>query len=547
MSVNNTSPITASCRPATSNQYVSSVGDGNGSKQINGAESLVRTLVAGGVETCFTNPGTSEMHIVAALSRQPEMRCVLGLMEGVVTGAADGYGRMAEKPACTLLHLGPGLANGLANLHNAKRAHSPIVSLVGQHATSHLRYDTPLASDIEAIARPYSTWLRTSRNAGEIGRDAAEGIIAARTAPGGIATLIVPADVAWSEAGAVAEIPSLPEPLMAATQAIDRAAVMLQSGRRTALLIDGNALYGKGLAAAGRIASATGATLLAPYPFARIESGIGAAMVERIPYIPEQAIERLKGFRQLILVGASAPISYFAYPGKSSILTSPECEIHALASPGEDYVGSLDALATALSLRRTQWSPEKAERPPVPRGDITLPGLAAAVGALLPENTIVVEESMTSGRGMMAATRGAPPHDWLGNTGGAIGIAMPLAVGAAVACPDRRVLCLSADGSGMYTAQALWTMARECLDVTIAIFANREYSVLKREFSNLGLGSPGARAQDLFELRRPDLDWVLLAKAMGVPGTRVTSLDAFTKDLRHSFETQGPTLIEVLL
>jgi acetolactate synthase-1/2/3 large subunit len=514
---------------------------------MNGAEALIQTLVGGGIETCFANPGTSEIHIVAALDRVTEMHCLLGLFEGVVTGAADGYARMAEKPACTLLHLGPGLGNGLANLHNASRAQVPMVNLVGQHATYHLRYDTPLTSDIEAIARPYSKWLRTSRSSSEIGRDAAEAVVAANTAPGKIATLIVPADVAWNEGGSIAAIAASPKPFLPHDETVERAAAMLQSGTRTAILVAGNALYGKGLVSAGRIAAATGAKLLAPYPITRLERGAGRPKVDRVQYVLEPAIEQFKEFRHLILVGARAPVAYFAYQGKSGVLTPPECEIHTLASPGEDCVGALDSLTTALSVRAEDLAAEKAERPSMPIGEITLPGLAAAVGALLRENTIVVDESMTSGRGLMAATRGAPPHDWLGNTGGSIGIALPLAVGAAVACPDRRVLCLTADGSGMYTAQALWTMAREGLNVTTVVFANRDYAVLKREFSYLGVGSPGARAAAMFEIGRPDLDWTLLAKGMGVPGTRVTSLDAFGKALREGFEAEGPTLIEVPL
>jgi acetolactate synthase-1/2/3 large subunit len=515
---------------------------------MNGAENLIRALVAGGVDTCFTNPGTSEIHLVAALDRITDVRCILGLFEGVITGAADGYARMTETPACTLLHLGPGFGNGLANLHNASRAQVPMINLIGQHATDHLHLDTPLTSDIEAIARPYSKWLRTSRSSHEVGRDASDAIVAARTTPGQIATLIVPADVAWGEGGSAANpsaaVPKAPVP---ATDVVEHAAAMLRSGGKTAILMTGNALYGKGLAVAGRIAHATGARLLAPYPVTRLERGAGLPPVDRVAYVLEQGIEQFKEFRQLILVGARAPVAYFAYPGKESAFTSPECEIHTLASPGEDYVGALEVLDAALALPRIELAGEKATRPPLPDGSITLPGLAAVVGALLPENAIVVDESMTSGRGMMAATKGAPPHDWLGNTGGSIGIAMPLAVGAAVACPDRRVLCLTADGSGMYTLQALWTMAREGLDVTTVVFANRDYAVLKREFSYLGIGNPGARALDMFEIGRPDLDWVHLAKGMGVPGTRVTSLAEFAQALRTGFESEGPTLIEVPL
>jgi len=311
------------------------------------------------------------------------------------------------------------------------------------------------------------------------------------------------------------------------------------------MLIAGSALYGKGLAAAGRIAAGTGAKLLAPYPFTRMLRGAGIPAVERVHYILEQAVEQLKEFRQLLLVGAQAPVAYFAAPGKNAVLTSPECEIHTLASPYEDSARALEALAAALSLDGTEPPREKAERPPLPSGDINLQGLAAAIGALLPENAIVVDESMTSGRGLMAATRDAPPHDWLANTGGSIGIALPLAVGASVACPERHVLCLTADGSAMYTAQALWTMAREGLNVTTVVFANRAYAVLKREFSYLGAGNPGPRALDMFEIGRPDLDCVLMAKGMGVPGTRAGSLDEFVEALRKGFEGEGPSLIEV--
>ena len=510
---------------------------------MNGAESLIATLLSGGVEVCLTNPGTSEMHIVAALDRAPKMRCVLGLFEGVVTGAADGYTRMAGKPACTLLHLGPGLANGLANLHNAQRARSPIVSIVGQHATEHLKFETPLKSDIEGIARPYSDWLRTSISAAGVGRDAAEALVAARTAPGKIATLIVPADFAWGEGGVVSAITAIPAARRVDASRIERAAAMLRSGVPTCLLLTGDALYGAGLRAAGRIAAATGAKLLSPYPFARMERGGDAPVVERMPYILEQAAAVLKDFRQMILVGAEAPRTYFAHPTKRTVPTAANCEIYALTVSGEDYSAALVELADALG--SAPIAVREIARPPIPAGEITIAGLALAVAAVLPEGAIVVDESMTSGRGLMEATAEGASHDWLANTGGSIGIAMPLAVGAAVACPERRVLCLSADGSGMYTSQALWTMAREKLNVTTVIYANRVYGVLKREFASLGIGEPGARALDMFEIGRPEIDWVALAKGMGVRAVRATSLENFAGALRDGFAEAGPSLIQV--
>jgi acetolactate synthase-1/2/3 large subunit len=512
---------------------------------MNGAESLVETLIAGGIEVCFTNPGTSEMHMVAALDRQSRIRCVLGLFEGVVTAAADGYARMAGKPACTLLHLGPGLANGLANLHNAWRAHTPIVVLVGQHANFHLTNDTPLKSDIEAIARPYASWLRTSQSVSELGRDGAEALVAARTPPGQTATLIVPANTAWESGGQIAVIPDIPAAQIPSQRNIDRAESMLRSGLRTAILISGNALYGQGLETAGRISAATDAKLLVPYPFPRLERGAGRPVVDRVPYVPQQAVELLKEFRQLILVGAAEPRAYFASPARSDMLTAPGCEIHQLAEPDEDCAGALEALLSTLP--RCQGSVENLFQPPLSSGQVTVEGLAASIANLLPENAIVVDESMTCGRSIMSSARGAPPHSWLANTGGSIGIAIPLAVGAAIACNDRRVLCLSADGSGMYTLQALWTIVREGLNITTIIFANRAYEVLNREFRSLGLGEPGPAASSLFDIGRPDLDWVSLAKGMGMPAARAESLEKFALLLQRGFKDGGPSLIEVLL
>lgn len=515
--------------------------------QISGANSIVKTLLAGGVEVCFTNPGTSEMHLVAALDHNPRLRCVLALFEGVVSGAADGYARMAGKPACTLVHLGPGLANSLANLHNASRAHVPILNIVGQHATFHLPLDTPLTSDIEGIARPYSKWLRTSRSTADLGRDVAEAIVASRTPPGHIATLIVPADIAWADGGIVAPTPAIPKPPLPASGTIAQIAAKLKREPQAALLLSGDALYGAGLVTAGHLAADANAKLFAPYPFTRLERGAGKPLVERIPYVQDQAIDLLRDIRLLVLVGGASPHSYFASQGQNTSFTSPECEIVMLAESDEDCAGALEALASEIGVRPEQSIVEQSQRPPVPNGPISLHGLAAAIAALLPENAIVVDESMTSGRGILSAARGAAPHDFLANTGGSIGIAMPLAVGAAVACPDRRVLCLSADGSGMYTLQGLWTMAREGLNVTTVIFANRAYSVLKREFSNLGMGEPGPVASRLFSIGDPDLDWISIAKGMGVPARRATSLDDFVVALKDGLQTDGPNLIEVPL
>ncbi|HEV2303403.1 MAG TPA: acetolactate synthase large subunit [Stellaceae bacterium] len=514
---------------------------------MNGAESLVRTLVGGGVATCFANPGTSEMHFVAALDRVEGMRCVLGLFEGVVTGAADGYARMTGGPAATLLHLGPGLANGLANIHNANKASSPMVNIVGDHATYHRQYDAPLTSDIEGLARPSSGWVKTSPDAKSVAADGAAAIAAARTPPGRIATLILPADTAWNEGAGPASVPPPPAPEPPAREAVAEAARALRSGEPALILLTGRAVRADGLALAGKIAAKTGARIIAQGSNARIERGRGRVPVERIPYVVDQALAVLEGLRHIILVGSKMPVAFFAYPDKPSLLYPPEAEGHVLARPEEDQILALEWLADELGARATP-APIVEGRPPAPAtGAITPAALAASLGALLPENAIVTDEAVTTGRNFFAQTRAAAPHDWLANMGGSIGIGLPLATGAAVACPDRKVVALEADGSGMYTVQALWTLAREGLDITTVLFSNRSYAILRGELANVGAGNPGRKALDMLDLGRPDIDWVGLAKSLGVPGARVTEMADFNRRFVEGLATPGPYLVEVVL
>ena len=514
---------------------------------MNGAESLVRTLVGGGVDVCFANPGTSEMHFVAALDRVEGMRCVLGLFEGVVTGAADGYARMTGNPAATLLHLGPGLANGLANIHNANKASTPMVNIVGDHATYHRRYDAPLTSDIETAAKPFSHWVRTSPDARSVAADGAAAIAAARLPPGRIATLILPADTAWNEGSGPVPVPPAAAPAAPSREAVAEAARILRSGEPTLILLTGRAVHADGLDLAGRIAAHTGARLIAQGSNARTQRGRGRVSVERIPYVVDQALAVLAGLRHVILVGAKMPVAFFAYPDKPSQLTPPEAEGHVLAAPQEDLILALEWLADEVGARAAP-APIVNERPPAPAiGAITSAALGASLGALLPENAIVADEAVTTGRNFFAPTRAAAPHDWLSNMGGSIGLGMPLATGAAVACPDRKVVSLEGDGSAMYTVQALWTQAREGLDVTTVLFSNRSYAILRGELANVGAGNPGRKALDMLDLGRPDIDWVGLARSLGVPGARVTEMADFNRRFAEGLATPGPFLVEVVL
>ncbi len=513
---------------------------------MNGAEALLRTLVGAGVDVCFSNPGTSELQFVAALDRVHEMRAVLTLFEGVATGAADGYARIAGRPAATLLHLGPGLANGWANLHNARRARVPLVNVVGDHATYHQRFDAPLQSDLWGLARSVSAWQRSSTRPEDVGADAAEAVAASYGPPGSIATLIVPADVSWSDGAApAAPRPVAPAPVVPA-QTIESVAKVFRSGDPVVLLVGGAALRERGLEAAARVAHATGARLLAEtFPAVHARGG-GLPDVEKLAYYGEMATSQLSGARHLVLAGARAPASFFAYPGKPSDLVPAGTALHELAGPAHDVPAALDALADALGADAP--APRTAAiRPPRPSGRITAESVAAAVGHSLPDGAIVVDESVTSGLSVPAATSGGPRHDWLALTGGSIGQGLPAATGAAVAAPGRRVLCLEADGSAMYTIQALWTQAREGLDVTTVVLVNQAYAILQFELARVGTSGEGERARAMLDLRHPTLDVVALARGMGVPATRARDADELASLLERSFSEDGPKLIEARL
>jgi acetolactate synthase I/II/III large subunit len=513
----------------------------------NGAQALIQTLVGAGVDTCFTNPGTSEIHFVAALDSVPEMRAVLTVFEGVAAGAADGYGRMTGAPAATLLHLGPGLGYGLANFHNARRAKVPVVSIVGDHATYHAPYDPPLQSDIETIARNVSTWVRTSSSAERLGRDAAEAIVAAVGPPGQVATLIVPADVSWQEGAEAAEALPPAAPFPASARVVETVAQALRSSARTGLMLGGVALGERGLTAAARVAAATGAKLFAERSTPRLERGAGLPAVERLAYWPELAAKQLKGFERLILVDAKPPVAWFAYPGAQSSLVPEGCQVHELAPPGCDVLGSLDGLVSALGAEAASPALLAAARPARPEGPLTAEKACQAIGAILPEGAIISDEAITSAATLPAHTAGAPRHDWLTLTGGAIGQGLPVAVGAAVACPDRPVLALQADGSALYTIQSLWTMAREGLDVTAVIFNNRGYAILGAELGRLDEPSAGDRARALLDLGDPDLDFVKLSGGLGVPARRAETAEQLIDALEHGLAEPGPHLIEAVL
>jgi acetolactate synthase I/II/III large subunit len=507
-----------------------------------GAQALMGSLVGAGVDVCFMNPGTSEMHFVSALDAEPGMRGVLALFEGVATGAADGYARIAGRPAAVLLHLGPGLANGLANLHNARRAGTPVVNIVGAHATGHVRYDAPLQSDIEAMARTVSAWVHTSGTPREVAPDAMRAVEAAGR--GAIATLVLPADVSWSE-GADMAPPRVPVPPAGVTASqVAAAAGMLGEG--TLLLLGGRALTERGLRAASRISAATGTRLLAETFPARMERGAGVPAVDRLAYLSEQAAAQLAGTRCLLLAGARAPVSFFAYPGQPGDLVPGGCAVTELAGSGQDAETALEDLAAKVA---AGTEPVLAS-PSVPApgtGPLSVTSLAAAIAASLPASAIVVDEANTSGIALPGALAGAARHSLLTLTGGAIGQGLPAATGAAVAAPDRPVLALEADGSALYTIQALWTQAREGLNVTTVLLNNSAYAILRLELARTNAGQAGERAARMLDLSGPTPSFTEISAGLGVPAVRATTAEALSEALDWAYREPGPHLIEAIV
>ena len=515
-------------------------------KDRSGAESLVQTLVDSQVDVCFANPGTSEMHFVAALDTNPEMRCVLGLFEGIVTGAADGYGRMSGLPAATLTHLGPGFGNGWANLHNAKKARTPVVNVVGDHATYHRKYDAPLTSDVEGVASPVSGWVKVSQSADDVAADGAEAVEAALKPPGQVATLILPADTAWNRTAATIKSASPSSAKAYDENAVDEVASVLMGDEPCVILMNGHITSDKS-ELADRIAQATGARVIMDTFIPRLQRGAGRAELLRLPYFGEQAAEVLEGTRHIILCSSQPPVTFFAYPDKPNWLTPEGCALHTLVERDQDVVGALGALAEKVGADGVEANLVTLERPELPKGELNPMSIGASLANQFPEDAIVVDEGGTCGGGATMLTRTCPPHDWLMLTGGSIGYGMPCATGAAVASPDRRVICLQADGGGMYTVQALWTQARERLDVTTIIFANQKYSILQIEFGRVGAHNPGPKAMSMLDLGNPELNWVSLAEGMGVPAWRVKTAEEFNKALAESLRTPGPTLIEAMI
>ncbi len=514
------------------------------------AESMVRTLINQGVEVCFTNPGTSEMHMVAALDRVDGMKSVLCLFEGVATGAADGYGRMTGKPACTLLHLGPGLANGLANLHNARRAFAPVLNIVGDHSIAHRPLDAPLTSDVEGVCAPMSRWVGTVGSSSEVSTMAVEAVQQSFGPERGVASLVLPADCAWSnEEPDVLPKADMPGLRHIAREVVQNVASAIAGAENPVLYIGGAACLEAGLHAAGRIAQKLGCRLIMETFAPRVSRGAGRISPTRLNYFAEQAAEDMKGCDCLVIAGSKAPVSFFAYPGVTSELTPEGADVVHLGGPADDIIQALEALASMLDTPAEPELPPRAPAPALTNEDEPLnPGyVGLSLWRHMPDNSVICDDATTSGMGVYPWLENGPTHEWLCLTGGAIGMGMPLAVGAAFGAPESQIFALCGDGAAAYTLQALWTQAREKQNVINVVFANHSYLVLNFELDRVGAGEPGPAAKAMLDLSNPKMDWVKLSEGFGVPAARATTAGEFDAALIAALKAtqngEGPQLI----
>jgi acetolactate synthase-1/2/3 large subunit len=514
-----------------------------------GAEILVKTAIQSGIEVCFVNAGTTEIPVLSAFDSVLGIRTVLGLFEGVCTGAADGYGRMLDKPAMTLLHHGPGFANGIANLHNARRAGTPLVNIIGDHASWHRGADAPLTMDIETLSGTVSGWVKTSKSADTLSKDVTEALSAAMY--GQISSLIVPHDFQMSQCAseAISVMDYRFDPVD--NHAIEEAVRSLRKYRKVAMILGGRALRRNGLMAAARIKAATGCMLFAETFPGYMERGSGLPDVARIPYFPEGAIEMLSKYEAVILAGAKEPVTFFGYNGIPGFILSDHQRKLTIGKGKENVLEALECLADALHVEGETYDVKsvlsKPNRPGPSTGSLTPYTACAVLAAVQPEGAVIVDEGLTTVLPYYSITSGLPMFSITTVTGGAIGYGIPCATGAAIACPERPVINFQADGSAMYTLQALWTQARESLNITTLICSNRSYNILKMELLRAGITSPGANACSLIDLDNPPIDWVKVSSGFGVPAVSVDTAEDLTKELKIALDEPGPHLIEMML
>lgn len=511
-----------------------------------GAQALVSTLANNGVTHCFANPGTSEMHLVQALDKEPRIKSVLCLFEGVATGAADGFARISGTPAMTLLHLGAGFGNGIANIHNAMKGHVPMINVIGDHATYHRKYDAPLTCDLETLVKPHSSHIGIVDSALIGGEIAASAFEAATNHPNSPVSIILPADSAWNEGGIDGPKISLKSPSLVENSKIDEAIELIKNANKPVILVGGKTLGDeKALELFSRFKAANIRIMVDTFP-AKLRRGGGLFEPDRMQYFGEMALDDLKNTDLMVIAGTQIPVAFFAYPNKPSILVPENCQTFELAARYEDSFEALSRIADALDLH---IAPPKRELKtmPAPEGALNPFSCAQSLARHMPHNAIISDDAVTAGLPLYLATSNAKAHDWLFLTGGAIGQGLPVAIGAQMADLKRKTIALSGDGAGMYCIQSLWTMAREKLPIVTIIFANRSYRILNIEMARTEAGAMGETAKQMLSLESPALDYVKIAEGMGIMAKSVSDAKIFDEVLKEAIEANVPYLIEAIV
>ncbi len=511
-----------------------------------GAQWMLKSAAAAGIEVCFANPGTTELPFVAAMDRATEIRPLLGLFEGVCSGAADGYYRIRRKPAMTLTHLGPGFANAIANFHNARRARSAIFNVIGEHMSWHVAADPPLASDIESLARPVSAGVWRADTPATL-HNATVGALQGLQQRGGIQTLILPMDL---QEDPVQHSIAAPVAAQAAADydaaAVATVAADITAGRKVLLYLGADALGEAALRRLARLAALPNVELVGETFPAASEHGRGLPAIKRLVALAEKAHPYLLGFERVAVLAAEPPVAFFGARGLPSHLGDP-ARMATVCGPGGRVAEALEELLARVRPAAAPASTVQRVSDTDLGESLTPESASRVVAAHLPANAIVSAEGATLGFPFNALASQAERHTTIVLTGGAIGQGLPSAFGASVAAPDRKVVALQSDGSALFTIQALWSMAREGSDVVVILASNQRYNILINEMSRNGYALTSPPVRDLLNLARPAVDWQALSTSFGVPSNRVESVSALRRAFQAALAERGPRLIEVVL
>ena len=516
-------------------------------RKMNGAAAFFKSIVDNGIDTIFACPGTSEMQVVDEVGYS-NLRVVLCLFENSVTGMADGYARMLDKPALGMVHVTCGLTNALANMHNARIANSRMIIFGGGVHVAH-EVNEPVHSMLQRqpyVAQIAAQCVIEARSPDQLAAAATQALKASNDGAGKIVYVYGPNNAVWGESSFQGKLTSSAEQRQrVSTATISSIADTLKAGKKTAFILDNLALREEGLEILGRIAEGAGGRLFREWLPSRIAMGAGRVRTETLPYGGAEGRELLSEFDQIVLVGAKIPVCPFSYENQPWVKIPENCNVHTLATADHDILAALEELATQLDL------PEKASnrynRKPgePPTGPLSGNSIVQSLSILMPADSIVLDEAMLENVMFPLLMDGAAPFDFMAACpGGAIGAGPPVACGAAIACPNRKVILLEGDFSLMQGNTALWSMAQHNLDICVINYNNEGSASLSTELARVRQGEAQPKSIELLRIRKPTIDYAAMAESMGVPASRAETAEEFHLQLTKAMSTKGPHFID---